>query len=28
LAELFWLNAYELFHWLKDPKDTVNPERK
>ena len=28
LAELFWLNSYELFHWLKDPKDKVNPERK
>jgi len=28
LVELFWLNAYELFHWMKDPKDKVNPERK
>ncbi|MEX1307369.1 MAG: glycerol-3-phosphate acyltransferase [Eubacteriales bacterium] len=28
LVELFWLNSYELFHWLKDPKDKVNPERK
>ena len=28
LIELFWLNSYELFHWFKDPKDKVNPERK
>lgn len=28
LIELFILNSYELFHWLKDPKDKVNPQRK
>lgn len=28
LAELFILNSYELFYWLKNPKDKVNPQRK
>jgi len=28
LVELFLLNSYELFHWLKNPKDKKNPERK
>ena len=27
LAEMFALNSYELFHWLRDPKDKVNPDR-
>ncbi len=27
LVEMFFLNSYELFHWLRDPKDTVNPDR-
>jgi acyl phosphate:glycerol-3-phosphate acyltransferase len=27
LLELFWLNSYELFHWMKNPEDKVNPER-
>jgi acyl-phosphate glycerol 3-phosphate acyltransferase len=27
LIEMFILNSYELFHWLRDPKDTVNPDR-
>ncbi len=27
LIEMFALNAYELFHWLKDPRDMVNPDR-
>lgn len=28
LVELFLMNSYELFHWLKNPKDKVNPLRK
>jgi glycerol-3-phosphate acyltransferase PlsY len=28
LILMFILNSYELFHWLKDPKDKVSPERK
>ncbi len=27
LAEMFILNSYELFHWMRDPKDKVNPDR-
>lgn len=27
LIELFLLNSYELFHWLKNPEDKNNPER-
>ena len=27
LIELVLLNLYELRHWLRDPKDKVNPER-
>ncbi len=27
LAEMFILNSYELFYWLRDPKDKVNPDR-
>jgi glycerol-3-phosphate acyltransferase PlsY len=27
LIEMFALNSYELFHWLKDPRDKVNPDR-
>jgi len=27
LLELFWQNSYELFHWMKNPEDKVNPER-
>ena len=27
LAEMFALNSYELFHWMRDPKDKVNPDR-
>ena len=25
--EMLALNSYELFHWLKNPKDKVNPDR-
>ena len=28
LIELLILNSYELFHWLKNPKDKVNPDRQ
>ena len=28
LIELFLVNAYELFHWMKHPEDKENPERK
>ncbi len=28
LVELFILNSFELFHWLKNPKDKVNPDRQ
>lgn len=27
LLEMFILNSYELFHWLKKPKDKTNPDR-
>ena len=27
LVSMFMLNSYELFHWLRDPKDKVNPDR-
>ncbi len=28
LIELFLVNAYELFHWMKHPDDKENPQRK
>ena len=27
LITMFMLNSFELFHWMRDPKDKVNPDR-